>query len=224
MKTAVLKVLRWLTGRSRRRYGDRRPTNRERFTTVYEGGSWVVGESVSGPGSERGSGSVAHAGRLLHRFIPELGVRSIADVPCGDFNWMGEVLQAHPTVDYVGCDIVDGLIARNRVVHPERTFIALDVVTEVPPRADLILCKDLINHLYERDVRAALRNMAASGSTWLLITSNTGYQNQELDLLAPGSSRELDLAAPPYDLPPPVYGDHYLSLWRLEEVARAMAA
>ncbi|MCA3700542.1 MAG: hypothetical protein IOB84_12265, partial [Brevundimonas sp.] len=77
--------------------------------------------------------------------------------------------------------------------------------------------------LYERDVRSALRNMVASGSTWLLITSNTGYENLELEMLAPGASRELDLAAPPYDLPPPVYGDHYLSLWRLADVGVALA-
>jgi hypothetical protein len=178
---------------------------------------------VSGPGSDHGSGSVAHTALLLHRFIPELGVRTLADIPCGDFHWMGQTLIQHPGVEYVGYDIVEPLIARNGRMHPGRSFVVLDIVTEVPPRADLILCKDLVNHLYERDVRSALRNMVASGSTWLLITSNTGYENLELEMLAPGASRELDLAAPPYDLPPPVYGDHYLSLWRLADVGVALA-
>lgn len=213
----------WPRRLERRPYGESRPTNRERFTRVYETRRWATGESVSGPGSDHGSGSVEHATRLLHRFIPDLRVRSIADIPCGDFHWMGDVLAAHPEVQYVGYDIVEPLIARNWRTHPGRAFAVLDIVTEVPPPADLILCKDLVNHLYERDVRAALANMVASGSTWLLITSNTGFENVELDMLAPGASRELDLAAPPYDLPPPVYGDHYLSLWRLEEVGRALA-
>ena len=208
--------------RARRAYGDRRPTNRERFTEVYEKRQWATGESASGPGSERGSGSVDHTIRLLHRFIPELAVRSIADIPCGDFHWMGDVLEAHPQVDYVGYDIVQSLIARNRRTFPDRTFVDLDIVTQVPPPADLIVCKDLVNHLYERDVRAALRNMAASGSTWLLITSNAGYPNCELDMRGAGASRELDLAAPPYDLPPPIHGDHYMSLWRLTDVAEAI--
>jgi hypothetical protein len=190
---------------------------------VFETRRWATGESVSGPGSDHGSGSVAHTARLLHRFIPELGVRTLADIPCGDFHWMGQTLIQHPGVEYVGYDIVEPLIARNGRMHPGRSFVVLDIVTEVPPRADLILCKDLVNHLYERDVRSALRNMVASGSTWLLITSNTGYENLELEMLAPGASRELDLAAPPYDLPPPVYGDHYLSLWRLADVGVALA-
>lgn len=136
---------------------------------------------------------------------------------------MGQVLLEHPEVSYVGYDIVEPLIARNARTHPGRSFVVLDIVTEIPPRADLILCKDLVNHLYEKDVRSALRNMVASGSTWLLITSNTGYENLELEMLAPGASRELDLAAPPYDLPPPVYGDHYLSLWHLADVGVALA-
>ncbi len=215
--------LKWPKRLERRPYGESNPTNRERFTRVYETRRWATGESVSGPGSDHGSGSVEHATRLLRRFIPELGVRSMTDVPCGDFHWMGAVLAAHPEVDYTGYDIVEPLIARNRRVHPGRTFETLDIVTEVPARADLILCKDLINHLYEKDVRAALRNMVASGSTWLLITSNAGYENLELEMLAPGASRELDLAAPPYDLPPPIYGDHYLSLWTLEAVGQALA-
>jgi len=213
---------RWPRRLERRPYGESRPTNRERFTRVYETRRWATGESVSGPGSDRGSGSVEHTARLLHRLIPDLGVRSIADIPCGDFHWIGDVLTAHPEVHYIGYDIVEPLIARNGRTHPGRAFAVLDIVTEVPPPAELILCKDLVNHLYERDVRAALANMVASGSTWLLITSNTGFENVELDMLAPGASRELDLAAPPYDLPPPVYGDHYLSLWRLEAVGRAI--
>lgn len=212
----------WPKRLEKRPYGESKPTNRERFTRVYETRRWATGESVSGPGSDFGSGSVEHTARLLHRFIPELGVQSIADIPCGDFHWMGEVLSAHPDVRYTGYDIVESLIAKNERTHPGRAFAVLDIVAEVPPAADLILCKDLVNHLYERDVRAALKNMVASGSTWLLITSNTGFENVELDMLAPGASRELDLAAPPYDLPPPIHGDHYLSLWRLEDVGQVM--
>lgn len=212
----------WPKRLEKRPYGESLPTNRERFTRVFETRRWATGESVSGPGSDHGSGSVEHTARLLHRFIPELGIGSIADIPCGDFHWMGDVLSAHPEIRYAGYDIVEPLIARNWRSHPGRAFAVLDIVTEVPPPADLILCKDLVNHLYEADVRAALRNMVASGSTWLLITSNTGYENLELEMLAPGASRELDLVAPPYDLPPPVYGDHYLSLWRMEDVGRAL--
>ncbi|MFC5345266.1 trans-aconitate 2-methyltransferase [Brevundimonas staleyi] len=204
-------------------YGQSNPTNRERFETVFRTRRWATGQSVSGPGSDLGSGSVEHSIRMLTKTVDELGVRSIADVPCGDFNWFDLFLRDRPQVDYVGYDIVAPLIAQNRAAHPGRRFEVLDIVTEVPAPADLIFSKDLVNHLYERDVWATLRNMSASGARWLMITSNTGAPNKELTLLRSGASRELDLQTAPYSLPTPVWSDHYLSLWRAEDVAARVA-
>ncbi|WGM32245.1 class I SAM-dependent methyltransferase [Brevundimonas sp. NIBR11] len=204
-------------------YGLRNPTNRQRFETVFRTRRWALGESVSGPGSDRSSGQVAHAISALTRACDELDVRSIADIPCGDFHWIDQFLKDRPGVDYVGYDIVEPLIARNRIAHPDRRFEVLDIVAEIPAPADLIFCKDLINHLYEADVRSALRNMAASGSRWLLITSNAGAMNEELYMFRPGASRELDLRAAPYSLPEPLWSDHYLSLWALDAVAKRIA-
>ena len=199
-------------------YGRRKPSNSERFETVFRTRRWALGESVSGPGSDKGSGQVQHAVRVLERAYAELGVRSIADVPCGDFHWIGDFLATRPDIDYVGYDIVPALVDQNRIAHPDRRFEVLDITTQVPAPADLIFSKDLVNHLYERDVWACLHNMAASGSRWLMITSNRGFPNQELDMIRPGASRELDLCATPYSLPEPLWSDHYFSLWSAEAV------
>ena len=167
---------------------------------------------------------MTHAIEVLRAVTRDFDIRSIADVPCGDFNWMDLFLKDHPGIDYVGYDIVDALIAQNRVRHPGRGFEALDITTQVPPAVDLMFSKDLVNHLFERDVWAALRNMAASGSRYLMITSNTGQANTELELLTPRSSRHLDLAAWPYLLPEPVHADGYLSMWRTEDISARLAA
>ncbi|WP_309629739.1 hypothetical protein [Brevundimonas sp.] len=216
----------WLR-RLRRRfvpaYGLRNPTNRQRFETVFRTRRWALGESVSGPGSDRDSAQVDHAIRVLTKACDELGVRSIADLPCGDFHRFDLFLKDRPAIDYVGYDIVGALIGRNRIDHPGRRFEVLDITSQVPAPADLIFSKDLVNHLYERDVWATLRNMAASGSRWLLITSNTGFANQELFMFRPGASRELDLRASPYSLPEPIWSDHYFSLWTVEAVAARVA-
>lgn len=204
-------------------YAATRPTNRDRFEAVFTTRRWAVGQSVSGPGSDRDSGQVIHTLEVLTRVCRDHDVRSVADIPCGDFNWMDGFLSARPNIPYIGYDIVPALIEQNRVNHPEHRFEVLDITCQTPPAVDLIVCKDLVNHLFERDVWAALANMAASGSRLILITSNAGETNEELDLLTPGSSRPLNLSAAPYNLPEALYADHYLSLWSGLAISRRLA-
>ena len=204
----------------RRLAGFLRPGNAARFTLVYRDHRWESPETASGPGSERDSESVRHTLEVLSRQVPELGVRSIADLSCGDFNWMPMFLARHPQVSYVGYDVVAELIRRNRQRYPHLRFQTLDITRTTPDKADLILCKDLLNHLYEADVYKALGRMVASGARSLLITSNRGHENTELSPRHPHGSRHLDLQAAPYSLPDPLYGDHYLALWRTDDVAR----
>lgn len=204
-------------------YAATNPTNRARFEAVFTTRRWAVGHSVSGPGSDLGSGQVTHALNVLDHVCRDHDVRSIADIPCGDFNWIGGFLEDHPQIAYVGYDIVPALIEQNRIDHPGHRFEVLDITRQTPPGVDLIVCKDLVNHLFERDVWAALENMVASGSRLVLMTSNAGEANEELELQTPGSSRPLNLSAPPYDLPTPLYADHYLSLWSSEAIRARLA-
>jgi hypothetical protein len=214
MSLAWLKPAWW-----RRRSKAWRAGNKDRFTILFAKERWVSSESASGPGSDRRSAQVIHALEVLTAVADRHEIQSMADIPCGDFNWIGDFLKTRPGIDYVGYDIVDSLIAQNRVRHPDRRFEVLDITSGGPPAVDLIFSKDLINHLFERDVWAALENMVASRSRWLLVTSNTGAENRELELLTPRSSRLLDLRAAPYGFPEPTYADHYLSLWRLADLA-----
>ena len=84
--------------------------NAGRFSAVYEERLWGSAESASGLGSERNSGTVRHALAVLDDVIRTHGIRSIADIPCGDFNWMPELLAAHSDLTYVGYDVVPALI------------------------------------------------------------------------------------------------------------------
>ncbi|WPB87131.1 class I SAM-dependent methyltransferase [Sediminicoccus rosea] len=189
-----------------------------RFARFYRTNYWLDPESRSGPGSRRDSGSVAAAIEALGMAVHDHGVRRIADIPCGDFNWMPLFLEAWPEVQYQGFDIVAEMIADNRRRHPGLQFERLDITREVPPSVDLILCKDLLNHLCFADVRAALENMRRSGSRLLLASNNFGRDNVELPRLGRRGSRHLDITRPPFGLPPPIWRTHYLGLWRLADV------
>jgi hypothetical protein len=193
------------------------------FTWYYATNVWRDPESRSGPGSRRDSGQVRHSLDVLSEIVERHGVRSLADIPCGDFNWMGAFLAARPQLDYAGYDIVAPLIASNRRKAPGRRFERLDIVTEIPPAADLIFCKDMINHLSAPDIVASIDNMRRSGSTWLLATNNFGYVYEDLKLewVKWGSSRHVDLTAAPFNYPAPLWQDHYLALWRLSDMTPA---
>ena len=191
---------------------------RSRFTTVYDKALWGEYESRSGEASVRGSPWVSIAGEAIAKAVHEHNVRSINDIPCGDFNWMPDVLATFSNLQYTGFDIVKPALARNKDRHPKYEFRLLDITTSVPPAADLILCKDLLNHLADVDVKRAISNIRRSGSKFLLASNNPGFENTPLPETA-GASRYLDITAPPYNFRQPLWTwSGYLSFWRLADI------
>lgn len=190
----------------------------EFFTYVYEANVWADTESRSGIGSRRDSPCVESALEVLEMVYQDHGIRTISDIPCGDFNWMPQFLAKYPDIDYHGYDIVSPLIKRNRATHPEFKFDVFNIAESIPPKTDLILCKDLLNHLCFEDVNRALSNMKASGSTWLIASNNFEHHNVELDTHFAGASRHLDICLAPLNYPAPVWRTHYLGLWRLADL------
>lgn len=195
-----------------------------RFTYVYHHNAWRSPASVSGAGSAKDSPSVKLALTVLSQMVTRYDIRSIADVPCGDFNWMPMFHSQHPDITYIGYDIVRPLIAANSKTYPDQNFRYLDITTQIPERADMVFSKDLVNHLLERDVWNALANMVRSGATYLLITSNGDPEpNRELPANISGASRLLNLQTAPYNFPAPLYNDGYLAMWRMADLAFVMA-
>jgi hypothetical protein len=189
-----------------------------RFSAVYHNNMWKDDESRSGPGSRRGSPCVVASIEALKMACDLHAIRSVADIPCGDFNWMGDFIRSRPGLAYSGHDIVPKLIEANRARNPGVAFGVLDVTSTVPPRVDLIFCKDMLNHLTYSDVRKALTNMKASGSIWLLASNNFGQVNIELPKNRGGMSRLLDICETPLSYGRPVWNTHYLGLWRLADM------
>ncbi len=189
-----------------------------KFTKKFLRNVWGDLESRSGEGSNRASGSVRHSLRVLSEITERYGVTSVADIPCGDVNWIGIYLEANPRVGYVGYDIVRRLIAANRERFPARKFELLDIVVQVPASAELVFCKDLFNHLERHEIFGAIANMRRSGSTWLLASNNFGHDYVALGKGPHKDSRHIDLTMPPFRFPAPIWNDHYLGLWKLPEM------
>jgi len=114
-------------------------------------------------------------------------------------------------------------------------FVTLDIVKDKIPAVDLIFCRDCLVHLKVKDAHQALRNIAGSGSKFLLTTTFTSKSTN--DELGPIFFRPLNLRQEPFKLPEPIaiiseecteddgaFADKALGLWRIEDIKNALSA
>jgi hypothetical protein len=206
-------------------------TPEDRFTWIYESNHWKSKESASGSGS-----TLAYTSQLrseLPGLLQRLGVRTLFDAPCGDFNWMAEVL---PNLDvvYIGADIVKPLVDSLNESHGSDrvTFIHLDLISSPHIKADLMFCRDALFHLSFEDAKSVLRNFVNSNTPYLLTTCHfmsPGFKN--LDIVT-GDFRTLDLRLEPFRLPAGFLfkiedwvapdPERYMLLWSRDQVIAAV--
>jgi hypothetical protein len=201
----------------------------EIFKEIYQNASWNLThqESVSGEGSDRIQ--TATLIKQLPRLLQELGVKTILDIPCGDFFWMQQV--ALEDIKYWGGDIVPELITHNQQQYgsAEREFMLLDLMHDALPKADLIFCRDCLVHLSLADIQLALENIKRTEATWLLTTHfPEEAANKDIDT---GGWRPLNFCLPPFDFSPPkllinegcsemngAFRDKSVALWNVAQI------
>ncbi len=198
----------------------------ERFDLIHRLGVYHHPDSYSGPAATLDETAQLRA--ALPRIIEERGIRTMLDIPCGDFAWMRHV---DLNADYTGADVVPELVNANqqRYGNEKRHFVLLDATKDRLPNVDLIHCRDLLIHLSLADCRAALKNFVASGSRYLL-TSHFAARTTNDEILS-GDFRPINLTAPPFDFPPPLevineqsnlgegaFRDRSMALWNLADL------
>ncbi len=190
---------------------------RQVFTRIYHQNQWQSSETRSGPGSSpRVTAPLREALAALWR---ELGVHTLVDAGCGDLRWLEAIT---PRLGlYLGFDLVESLIANNRVLYGARKnhfFNTADIADDTLPAGDLLLCRNTLTHLPNTSVRAVLARFFADGSRHIMLTTFPGADNVDIE---PGYWRKTISPPPPFSLPPPVRmipdgpasNGCYLGLW-----------
>jgi len=194
------------------------------FTSIYHSDAyWGSKETVSGCGSTLDFTKAIR--EKIPPLIKRLKIKTILDIPCGDFNWMKEVKL---NVDqYIGADIVVELVKRNNALYekPDRTFIHLDVTKDTLPKADIILCRDCLIHLSFDNIFKAILNFKKSGAKYLLVS--THFKIEKNKDINDGEYRPLNLQLPPFNFPNPIVvicesyfqeAGKSLALWKLSRI------
>lgn len=200
------------------------------FTGIYNENNWRAVETVSGPGSTLAN-TVAIR-KALPDLVRDFGIKSVLDIPCGDFNWMKE--EDLRGCKYIGADIVENIISANTEKYSlggsgQRSFLKMDITKDRLPEVDLILCRDGLVHLSTEDALKAVRNMKESCSRYMLVTTFPETK-QNTDITA-GQWRALNMQIAPFMFPPPlrlineeyheygsIYSDKSIGLWCLKEI------
>jgi SAM-dependent methyltransferase len=166
------------------------------FNRIYAEGTW--GKDVAGKGTS-GTGSTLEITReyraYVEDFIKTHSVKSVVDAGCGD--WSFSSAMDWGDASYLGVDIASDVIAAVRNKH-EKGKIKFQVgdITDELPAADLLISKDVLQHLSNELVHKFIRNNLRKGKyKWVILTNTRGSENRDV---ASGGYRAIDLAAPPF--------------------------
>lgn len=171
------------------------------FTEIFKIKHWGKHEeSVSGAGS-----SLDYTNELrndLVIFFNNFKIKKLFDAPCGDFNWMKEVLKIAP-LEYEGGDIVEELIDNNKKIYESINvkFKNFDITSYNFPEADVWLCRDCFIHLSYQDILSSLKKFCESDIKYILTTTHTNSGQFENKDIVSGGFRYIDLFSFPFNLP-----------------------
>lgn len=173
--------------------------------------------------------------REFAALLRRLKVKKLLELPCGDYARRRAFVEAIPGLAYIGCDASAELVARNRTAHAGRRtrFENFDPGAGRLPRADLLLCLDLLPRLSVTEVYRFLRNVARSDIRYFA-TATQVDGNADIDPVYGGGCRPLNLQAAPYLFPEPLTLFHegaagaarsgqVLAVWSIDAVRASLA-
>lgn len=172
------------------------------FSRIYQTREW--GTDENGFGSS-GEGSNPWNARyyidFLQQFIAEQKIKTVVDLGCGDWqigssiDWSG--------VQYMGFDVVGRVLKNNqkKFAAPNIQFFKADGTKISLPKADLFLCKEVLQHLSLEDAQKILAQCSRFKYCILVNDVDPRTLTAENVDIPNGSFHFLDLTKPPFNLP-----------------------
>lgn len=173
--------------------------SQKKFNLIYKTNYWK--SSFTGSRSGRGSDleTTLNIRQNLRKFILDHNIKSILDIPCGDFYWMSKLDLKQ--LSYTGADIVEELIEINNKKYKNSNinFLKLDIIKDKLPNVDLIFSRDCLVHLDNNEIISTLKNIKKNGSNYFATTIFEKNFNNDSSKLS-DNWRPINLTKPPFSL------------------------
>lgn len=152
----------------------------------------------SGPGSDPNY-TIGYRG-FLETFIRSNNIKTVVDIGCGD--WQFTKYINFDGVNYLGLDVVDPVIMANQERYGGRniSFGRMPEQLSEAPQAQLLIIKDVLQHLTEQNIRSFIEIVLPKFQHCLLTNSYRRIQTPVNTPIRDGGFRCLDLSASPFNL------------------------
>jgi hypothetical protein len=129
---------------------------RSAFEQIYHAHLWQ-GSSRSGPGSDPHN-TTKYIEFIQNWLASHPDVRTVVEVGCGDWSTSSKI-GFGATHRYIGIDIVKSNIDNNTIKYGTNQidFIHSDFIEEPPPFGDLLIAKDVLQHLSNISILTFIR-------------------------------------------------------------------
>tara|TARA_R100001460_G_scaffold25005_5_gene50295 strand:- start:1891 stop:2511 length:621 start_codon:yes stop_codon:yes gene_type:complete len=132
----------------------------DKFSNIYKKGLWgknSEGKGISGTGSKFTPDNVFYV-NCIKDIIKEHNIKSVCDIGCGDWEISKHIDWKQLGVNYVGIDIVKDVVEENNNKYSSDNvkFLHDNIVTGSCKDYDLVLIKDVLQHLCDDDVKIVM--------------------------------------------------------------------
>tara|TARA_B100001250_G_C19566834_1_gene685880 strand:+ start:57 stop:791 length:735 start_codon:yes stop_codon:yes gene_type:complete len=183
------------------------------FTSIFQSNHWVQGEdifpkefiSVSGHGSNINTDQSNNLISSLSSFIKNYKINSFLDMPCGDFLWMNELLKKNNIMNYLGIDIVDEIIKKNKKKYENEKikFSTFDIINfHTDEKFELVFMRDFFIHINNADIKKVLSNIQKMNIDYFAFENYDISKNEDV---ITGRHRKVNLKLDPFNLGDPIF-------------------
>lgn len=175
---------------------------------------WYVGDQTQGSGPGSTPDFTDKWREFLAQAVKLSEAKTVLDWGCGD--WQHSKLVDWNGSRYVGVEIVPELVEKLNREHGKESvsFLWFDPEADVPgvflqkncPRADLVVCKDVIQHLPNAEAAEIVATLVATGADVLLVNDLGSDVDNNIETVV-GGCRMIDPRKEPFSLPAEIVFD-----------------